>query len=172
MTFEGIFLSCRPKLSKLVSRYLNRPSDIEDVLQETFLKSYVVWLREHIEKPENYLFRTARNISLSYLSSSNTVLTDYIDDLQLNDVLKSHDSVLSTLEREEKFNLFCAATRELPMQCRQVFVLKKVYGLSHSEISDRLGISINTTNKHLAKALAKLTVFMRENGYLESSSGQ
>lgn len=62
--FESLFLQIRPRLVGLVSRYLKRSQDVEDVIQETFVRSYQSWIKQRIEQPEHYLFRTARNLSL------------------------------------------------------------------------------------------------------------
>ncbi|QIB66995.1 RNA polymerase sigma factor [Kineobactrum salinum] len=170
--FVRLFLSSRPRLFSLVSRYLKRPQDVEDVVQETFVRSYQSWIDQRIEQPENYLFRTARNLSLKHLGSHNNKITDFIEDLELSEVLDSGDSVLRQIEGSERFALFCEATRALPEQCRKVFILKKVYGLRHNEIAERLGITVSTANQHLAKALARVTEYMREHGYLEGGDGE
>ena len=39
------------------------------------------------------------------------------------------------------------------MRTRQVFVLNRVEGLSYDEIATRLGISVSSVQKHLARAL-------------------
>ena len=49
-------------------------------------------------------------------------------------------------ESRERFLMFCRAVRELPLQCRRAFILKKVYGLSQKEIADYLGISESTVS--------------------------
>jgi len=43
------------------------------------------------------------------------------------------------------------AVGSLPEQCRRVFVLKKVYGLSQEEVAARVGIAESTVEKHIAK---------------------
>ena len=40
------------------------------------------------------------------------------------------------------------AVRQLPEQCRRVFVLKKVYGYSQREIAKELSLSESTVEKH------------------------
>lgn len=166
---ERIFLENRPKLFSLVSRYLKRPQDVEDVVQEAFLRSYQSDIDQRIDQPANYMFRTARNLSLKHLSLSANKFTDLIEDLDLPEVTSGGDTVLRQIESSEQFAVFCEATRALPEKCRKVFVLKKVYGLSHDEIAKRMQISVNTANQHLAKALARTTEYMREQGYLQKN---
>jgi RNA polymerase sigma-70 factor (ECF subfamily) len=54
---------------------------------------------------------------------------------------------------QERFRVFCDAVRQLPLQCRRAFILKKVYGLSRREIADYMGITESTVQKHVAKGL-------------------
>ncbi|QGZ65109.1 sigma-70 family RNA polymerase sigma factor [Paraburkholderia acidisoli] len=53
------------------------------------------------------------------------------------------------------------AVNALPPRCREVFVLRKVQGLSHEAIATRLGISRNMVEKHLKRALLGLGEFDR-----------
>ena len=49
------------------------------------------------------------------------------------------------------------AVARLPERCRQVFTLRKVYGLSQKEIAASLDISENTVEQHLAKGVRLCT---------------
>ncbi|MCH7695469.1 MAG: RNA polymerase sigma factor [Proteobacteria bacterium] len=166
--FEDVFLGCHSGLKRLVSRYLHRPQDVEDVVQEVFIRSYQVNINKKIDQPKGYMFRTARNLSLKHLDLSHNRLTDAVEDLDIPEVTNSEDPVFRQVEVSEQFAIFCEAARELPEQCRKVFILKKVYELSHDEIADRLSISVSTTNQHLAKGVARVTEYMREHGYLST----
>ena len=163
---EGVFQRNRARIQSLVAGYLRRPQDVEDIVQETFVQSFQAWKQRHIEHPERYLFRTARNLSLKHLAHSSNKVTDFTEDLALPEVIEGKGSLLDELEGSEKFQVFCEAVRELPEKCARVFVLKKVYGLSHDEISEKMGISVSTCNQHLAKALSRVTAYMRERDLL------
>lgn len=49
-----------------------------------------------------------------------------------------------------------AAIRDLPERCRNVFVLRRLKGLSQREIAARLGISENIVEKEVAKGLQRI----------------
>ncbi len=61
---------------------------------------------------------------------------------------------------QERFLLLCRAVRELPVQCRRAFVLKKVYGMSRKEIADYMGLSESTVQKHIAKGMVMCTEYL------------
>lgn len=60
----------------------------------------------------------------------------------------------AALERRERLRLLAHAIAELPPRRREVFLLHKIDGLSHSQVAERLGISRSKVEKHVMKALA------------------
>ena len=47
------------------------------------------------------------------------------------------------------------AIAEMPPQCQRVFIMHKVYGFKYKEISQQLGISVSTVEKHIMTGLKK-----------------
>ena len=163
---ESVFLEYYDALRATISRYLRRPEDVEDVVQETFVKSFEAKRKSRILNPKAYLFATARNLSLKHQALHANKLTDYIEDIDLLGVIDREIPLDSVVEAHEQFSIFCEAVRNLPLQCRRVFILKKVYGLSHQEIAQRLNITVGTSTQHLAKGVSRCTIYMEERGYL------
>lgn len=167
-TLTGVgraFLGCRSSLQRYIARFIHQPQDIEDIVHETFLRTYAAEIKTQIHSPKAFLFRTAKNLSLKHLSKCSYKLTDYLEDLDLPAVLIDEVSVESRVEAQERFAVFCRAVRKLPSQCRRVYILRKVYGLTHKEIADHLGISTNTVEKHLATGILRCNEFMRISGF-------
>lgn len=162
------FLRCQASLKRYLARYLKNSHDIEDVVSEAFLRSYEMEQDKgrSINFPASYLYRTARNLALKQLSCSAHKLTDYIEELELTEVYTSL-SEEKLAQSEEKFRFFCRAVENLPLQCRKVFILRKVYGFSHQEIADYLGISTSTVEKLVAKGMLRSTEYMRLKGYFD-----
>jgi RNA polymerase sigma-70 factor (ECF subfamily) len=73
------------------------------------------------------------------------------------------------IDSRRRFESFCTAVDRLPPLCRRVFVLRKVYKLSHTEIAEVLGVSHSTIEKHVAKGLLRCRDYLREHGMLEPS---
>lgn len=165
--FEQIFLAIRPRLRRMVQRYLRQQQDVDDIVQDTFANSYPAWMNQQVEKPGHYLMRTARNLSLKKIDSASRRKAESLDEFYIEHCPDSGDPVVAEMEAAERIALLLEATRRLPERCRRVFVLRKVHGLSHEEIASQLGITVSTSNQHLAKALAKVTDYLREQDYFE-----
>ncbi len=147
------FLRSRAALASYIGRFLRTKEDVEDVLQETFNKAYKASGGKDIEEPTPFLFRTAHNLSLKDIRRKNNQATDPIADFDELGVISYEPSPEQKIMASEEFSLLCEAVDALPPQCKRVFMLRKVYGLSHKEIEEELGISASTIEKHIAKGM-------------------
>ena len=160
------FTEFRSALMRLVGRIVG-PHSIEDIVQETFIRSYEASRKQTINHPRSFMWKTAKNLALNHLQNSNNKLTTNVADFGDPDVYLPTEVVEADLEFEsrERFLVFCRAVQRLPLQCRRVFILKKVYGLPQKEIATRLGIAESTVEKQVAKGLLVCAEFMAEMGY-------
>jgi len=157
------FLKYRRVISALLNKI--RPSatmqDIEDILQETYINTYKSSQKQEINFPKAFMVKTAIRLANRHIKVAQR--TEYDAEIeQRSDESSSlyySAEFCSQTEQEvlnrEDFGFLCEAVNELPNQCRRVFVLKKIYGLSQREISEKLGISESTVEKHVAKGLLR-----------------
>ena len=141
------------------------PREVEDIVQETYVRVCQVKHPEDIRQPRSYLFRTARNLAFDYLKRSETKYTEGMDEQDIDTLIEGrsdHDSTFDQVASNEEFALFCEAVRHLPVKCRRVFVLKKVYGYTQIEIARELAISIGTVEKHISLGIKRCTYFMQQ----------
>lgn len=147
------FLESAAFLKKFLARFLPVQQDIEDVAQEAYLRAYVAEQRQSIEQPKAFLFRVAKNLALTRLSRKSRRITDYIEEAGESVVVDTSPASDEELEAQQCFGLYCEAVASLPEKCRQVFLLRKVHGLSHKEIGERLGLSISSVEKYLREGI-------------------
>lgn len=168
----GVYLAVRASLARTLLRIVP-PKEVEDIVQETYVRvCQIERTGRHIQQPRAFLFKTARNLALDYLKRSETRLTSSLDDLveqqhdffELSGAGAEHfaDQTFEAAASKQEFALFCEAVRELPLQCRRVFVLRKVYGYSQQEIAHQLNLSENTVEKHIAQGIKRCTYFMQK----------
>ncbi|MFA5629925.1 MAG: RNA polymerase sigma factor [Porticoccaceae bacterium] len=157
---EKQWLKLEARLKAYLGRILKRPEDVEDITQESFARVLEAGSKGKIEYPKAYLYRTARNLALNAVTKKSYQLEDFIEDLQDSTVIEDEVTLEDQVIAQRRFELFCRATAELPDQCRRVLILCRVYGLSMREVSERLGISISTAEKHLAKGLLRCAAYM------------
>lgn len=128
--------------SLLVNLYMKR----ETIVLRTSLRSYL-----HISL-KNKVLNTIR-AELVRNNYQQHVLTDnsrYQPDAA---------AMLQLKELQEQIDASCA---DMPEKCREVFYLSRREHLSYQDITKRLGISVNTVEKHMVKALKILRSRLKE----------
>ena len=157
-------------LKRYISRFLPNSYDIEDVSQETFLRAFTTEKSREIEQPKSFLFRIAKHVALTQLTQKSRQITDYLEDFDESEVLLTEDTVEDELIARETLGIHCEAVAGLPPQCRRVYLMRKVYGMSHKEIAGQLGIAVSTVEKHLIKGVKLCDRYVREKTNNISSS--
>ncbi|MOA65525.1 putative RNA polymerase sigma factor FecI [compost metagenome] len=66
------------------------------------------------------------------------------------------------MELRQRLELMQRALGELSKPCRDSFLLRKLEGLSHQEIAERLGISRSLVEKHIVNAMKHCRVRIRQ----------
>ena len=157
----GAFQLHRLSLKRFIGRYLNNAQDIEDVSQEAFLRAFKAEKTTKVLQPKSFLFRIAKNVAISQLRSKSRQITDYIEDQSVGDVLVSEWSTEDEVMAQQKLGIHCEAVAALPPKCRRVYLMRKVYGMPHKEIAERLGIATSTVEKHLLKGVEACDRFIQ-----------
>jgi RNA polymerase sigma factor (sigma-70 family) len=167
-----VFQTYRKALAKLIARIV-KPHDIEDIVQETYIRIFQASQKKTIFHARSFMLKTARNLALNHVARADALnyLEHQVDreadpneptfDYE-GDAAASSDTVLQS---EEEFLLFCRSMRDLSLQCRRAFILRKVYGLSQRDIAKRLGITESTVEKHIAKGITTASAYMKLHGY-------
>ena len=139
----------------------------DQFLAETIVGDTIfhLWeIRETLEisvSIRSYLLRAVRNRCINYLNSewekreiaSSSLMPDEITDDKMT-ISDSHP-LGTLLERELEEEIYKAIDK-LPNECRRVFDKSRFEGKSYEEISQELGISVNTVKYHIKNALASL----------------
>ena len=145
---------------RMVSRIVP-PKEIEDIVQEAYVRICQMDKREPVEQPKSFLMKTARNLAYDHLKKAETRLADPVEtEFDYETQASVTDQVFDRVASSEEFALFCEAIRQLPPQCRRVFVLKKVYGYSQKEIVKELNLSESTVEKHIAVGFKRCASYM------------
>jgi len=156
----SVFREQEAALRRFLRRISPSSSDIDDIAQETILRALQAERERDILQPKAYLYMIARNVVRDALDKKSRSVIDFIEDFAPESVSSNEPLVEDQVDGRQRMLLFWEAVATLPEQCQQVFVLKKVYGYSHAEISRQLGISVSTTEKHVAAGLRRCVDFL------------
>lgn len=143
----------------LQSRYASGV-DIDDVIQEAYVKVLTAREKSPVNAPKAFLFATARNLALNYLRYAKVRGGDVTMDIDDCDVLDERAGVHETVARNQELEVLTKAIQLLPDRCRQIFTLRKVYGMSQRDIARKLGISPHTVNAQISIGVNKCTDYV------------
>lgn len=150
-------------------RFVNDREAAEDIVQDTFV---ALWnKREEVEfegAVKAYLFKTAYNKSLNYLTSKKYTEEESVEQFsnQLDTLHFQESNQENTLFMKELQSEIEAFIETLPAQVKKVFVLSRNYGLKNREIADQLDLSLKTVEKHISRSLSELRIHLKDKGLI------
>ncbi|HAL06866.1 MAG TPA: RNA polymerase subunit sigma-24 [Brevundimonas sp.] len=156
------YLQMRPDLSRFVAARLGGQADVEDVLQELYLKASRTPETSDIRDPRAYLYRLASNLMMDrWRSTRRAAARDGAWRLAFHGAEASGDvddapSAEATVDARQRLQALVRALDALPEKTRSVFRLHKFDGLSYAEVAEREGMSRSSVEKHMMQALRVL----------------
>jgi RNA polymerase sigma-70 factor (ECF subfamily) len=138
----------------LASRLRSGAADVEDIIQEVFLRLMRIERSETIRSSESYLFMVAFHVLHQHLMRQAAIpealeITALIDEME---AAPRHDPLMQA-EMHEQMRDLQAALQGLPPKAQAVLLMHRRDGYSLEEIGAKLGFSRANAAKYLSKAL-------------------
>jgi RNA polymerase sigma factor (sigma-70 family) len=153
-----------PKLRAWLRARFPSLTDTDDLVQESYARILRARRAGGIENPKSYLFTTALHAALDLFRRNRVVAFEHLGEFDRLAVVEEMPNASEAASRNEELALLREAMHALPTRCRQVFTLRKLYGLSHREIAERLGISEKTVEEQVNRAMRRCAAFLRSRG--------
>ncbi len=166
LSFQLLVERYQARMFALVRHYTRNPVEVEDIVQDTFLKAYTR-LPGFQQQSSFYtwLCRIAINTALDFLKRCGRNPVRGAEDPELS--LGADEGAAgrprtspapapdARLERAEIARITKRVLDELPEIFRTVLVLREFEEMAYQDIADVLGISIGTVESRLFRARAK-----------------
>lgn len=130
--------------------------DIDDVVQDIFVKVQAAQRLEPIANIRSYLFTTARHVL------ANRFRDQAREGAFMHHELPQRSEIADLLSPEryaigfEEYQRVIIAIENLPPRARQAFELSRFEDLSYAAIADRLGIKLNSAKELVHRALVQI----------------
>jgi len=153
-------------LAVSMSRLIKSREDIEELLQELFLR---VWRnRDNLdtERYRGYLYKIAENLVYDRLRKAareKRLSVDYF-----THIIEAYSHIEEGIFGKEMLEVLQRGIQQLPEQRRKVFELCKIEGKSYEEVSQLLSISVSTVNSHITNANASIKAYFKQHPELAS----
>jgi RNA polymerase sigma-70 factor (ECF subfamily) len=162
--FAEHVLPHEPALRNFLRAHYPSLTDVDDFVQETFLRVLRTHAAGAVESPRGLMFATARNLALDALRRRQVVGFEPMAENPESPVYMDVTDVAETVSKRQELELLTEAIQSLPDRCRQVVTLRAVYGLSQRDIAEKIGISENTVEKQLSKGIQRVAEFFARRG--------
>lgn len=146
---KEVYTSCIPYVYSIVKRYVNNQEDIKDIIQEIFANIFTKIDSFDSEKGtwNTWIRKIAVNQSLLHLrKNKNFSILNPIDESPVQYIDESE--VLDQLTRKDIDRMLA----NMPNGYKIVFMLCIIDGYNHTEISERLNITKETSRSQLNRA--------------------
>jgi len=156
------------ELRQKLRRVCKDGNELDDLVQEVYYRLLRLPSVDHIRDPRGFLFQMARNIIVDQARRKAIVSFDTMHGLEaltLSDTSPSPERV-ALARAELKWVLGLIAG--LPGRCKQVFKLRKIYGLSQAETAKSLGITENVVEKETLRGLNLISGMVARVGVADS----
>ena len=140
-----------PALRAWLGRRRLNGLEVDDIIQETYTRLIMAESVQHVLDAKSYAFQTAGSVVIDHLRRMKVVSIASLPDLDNLEVVSDDPSPeRQTMDRDELHRLALAIS-SLPAKMREVFTLRRVYGLSQREVAAKMGISESTVEKHMSR---------------------
>ncbi len=149
------------KIFALCFGMLGREDDARDAAQETFIAAYRNLANFRGEaQVSSWLHRIAVNQCLTTKRRAKTRSEDFLDGESNEEervfIASEHNSPSRSTERSETLIIVHQAVSSLPLDLRQVIVMKEFEDMTFQEISETLELPLSTVKSRLYTALKQL----------------
>lgn len=166
--FDMLVVRHQRRIAHVISRYIQSPQEIEDLVQETFIKAYrgIKTFRGDSQF-STWLHRIGVNTAMNYLSTKRSRIPLYEPPLgeDTNEVVtpetvddEDPERLLASRQIAETIS---SALKRLPEELRTAITLREVEGMSYEEIAGIMKCPIGTVRSRIFRARESVAATLR-----------
>lgn len=147
------------KLKRYGQRFLNTPEDIEDMVQEVFIKAYTnIQSFDTSLRFSPWIYRIAHNTFVNALKKQQRQPLSIFDADTIFPQLQSRETADQESLDDELREQMSVLLNKIPLKYREAMVLYFYEELSYKEIASILQIPVTTVGVRITRGKAKLRV--------------
>ena len=138
--------------------------DVDDVVQESYVRVWRRQARNPIKSAKAFLFTVARRLVFDHLRHERRFPIEGVGDVESLGISDTRADAAECMGDGEKMELLIAAIDALPGRCREVVILRKLQLVPQREVAERLGISEKGVEIQLARGLGRCRAYLQARG--------
>lgn len=151
------------KLRRLLASRGRSGDDIDDLMQDAFLRLQAYCRERPVHNTEAFMVRTVLNLSAQRGREARSLqtITGDTDILAVIDPTPTPDEVYAGQQRLRRMR---GGLERLNARTREAFLMHRLEGMSYLQIAQSLGVSVSMVEKHIARASFFLRDWMARSG--------
>jgi RNA polymerase sigma factor (sigma-70 family) len=154
--FEQVVMPHLDAAFNLARWLVRNPQDAEDMVQEAYLRAFKFFGGFQGGDARAWLLKIVRNTSYSFLEKNRPAALAEEFDEKVHVQETPVPDVETRMVRSVESRMLNDALGELPLNFREVLVLRELEGLSYKEIAELIGVPIGTVMSSLARGRERL----------------
>ncbi len=165
--YDELVARFKDRLYGFILRMVRNGQTSEDLLQETFLRLYVHRMSYRtIARFSTWIYTIAANLVRSHMRKQNkmpfTDLENDRDDEKPRELRDPNRSVDEEVAGRMTVEAIREAMDSLPVEFREVIILREIEELSYEEIVQVLGVPLGTVKSRVNRARGRLKELLRD----------
>jgi RNA polymerase sigma factor (sigma-70 family) len=154
LPFEARFVSAARRL-------LRNPDDAHDLVQEVFTRLFVMEGWAAIANPRAYVLRMLRNLAIERMRRSQIIEFQQLADVEALNLIDEGPDPYRVACAKEQVQRLGAVLESMPPEYRSVLIQRRLEDQPLSAMARRMGMSVSTLEKRLARAMYLLNEGLR-----------
>ena len=149
-----LFAKHSGRLRTFLGRRVRRREDIEELVQEVYVRMLGVRDIENVQNPEGYLYTVAANLAKEHALRERAAQQAVdVDDPAVQEQTAEVPAFGTYIDEQARIKRLHEVLRELPPKCHAAVVMANWYGMSYDAIAERLGVTPHMVKKYLSQAV-------------------
>lgn len=157
--FCELYAAYKNRLLYFAMKFVKSRDFAEDIFQDAFT---VIWQSRRFINPDasfsSYLYTIVRNRILNQIRNADKENT--LKEQILSQAIDYTDNTKETVLANDLREIINKALEKLTPRQREIFEMSREAQMSHKEIAEALGISVNTVQEHISVSLRTIRTFL------------
>lgn len=146
----------RPALIQYFRRKTRDQNEIEDLVQDVFVRIAARRSGDVVDNLAGYVFQTAASVLADRHRRRSVRHADAHVEFDTERHSDADFDAERILEARQSLHAAVACLQTLPERTRTIFVLRRLEGQAYRDIAGRIGISVSAVEKHMVRAVQHL----------------
>jgi RNA polymerase sigma factor (sigma-70 family) len=144
-----------PLLNAFLSKRLDSREDVNDIVQEIFIRVHRTLRHEELRYPRAFIFRSACNLVKDRIRANKARASECHVPIEEVHLSSTQPTVQQIMESKELLKLIEGILAKLKPETRRAFVMSRVKGFTYERIASEMGISESMVKHHIRAVLGK-----------------